>query len=167
MILELNGIYAGLRFSAAHIVFGHDSCGVIHGHSYYVDVKLSGEPSGEFGFVCDFKILKQIVKELCSELDHKLLVPRDHENMEYSMEGDSIYLEYVEKSGNVKKYMFPLEDINLLPLKSTTAEDLSIYFTNYIEDKLQKMDLEKSIEWIETTVNEGIGQGARYTLHLK
>ncbi|ABR54471.1 6-pyruvoyl tetrahydropterin synthase [Methanococcus vannielii SB] len=167
MILELNGIYAGLRFSSAHIVFGHDSCGVIHGHSYYVDVKLSGSPSGDFGFVCDFKIVKQIVKELCNELDHKLLVPRDHDNMEYSIDEDSIFLEYVEKSGKVKKYMFPLEDINLLPLKSTTAEELSIYFTEFIKNRLQKLKMDSSILEIETTVNEGIGQGARYKMLLR
>ena len=99
----------------------------------------------------------------CNELDHKLLVPRDHENMEYSINEDSIFLEYVEKSGKVKKYMFPIEDIDLLPLKSTTAEDLSIYFAEFIQEKLQKLGLDSSIEWIETTVNEGIGQGARYT----
>ncbi|MDK2790726.1 MAG: 6-pyruvoyltetrahydropterin/6-carboxytetrahydropterin synthase [Methanothermococcus sp.] len=167
MILELNGIYAGLRFSSAHIVFGHESCGVIHGHSYYVDVKLCGEPSGEFGFVCDFKIVKEIVKELCDEFDHKLLIPKYHPKVEYTFEESSMQMSYLCKSGKIKEYKFPLEDVNILPLKSTTAEEMSEYFAKFIKKKLEELNISKNIEWIETTVNEGIGQGATYRLDFR
>ena len=39
MKVNLDGIHTNLRFSAAHMVIGHESCGKIHGHSYIVDVE--------------------------------------------------------------------------------------------------------------------------------
>ncbi|ABR56216.1 6-carboxytetrahydropterin synthase QueD [Methanococcus aeolicus] len=167
MILELNGIYAGLRFASAHIVFGHSSCGVIHGHSYYVDVKLCGAPSGEFGFVCDFKTLKNIVKETYGELDHKLLVPINHPHLKYTTneEDDSITFTFC-KQNKTKEYKIPSEDVVLLPLTSTTAEELSIYFAERIKNRLKELNEDSAIEWIEIMVNEGIGQGAAYRLNF-
>jgi 6-pyruvoyltetrahydropterin/6-carboxytetrahydropterin synthase len=170
MILELNGMYAGLRFASAHIVFGHNSCGVIHGHSYYVDVRICGTPSGEFGFVCDFKALKNIVKNICKTLDHKLLIPEYHPNLKY----DEIYEEKCGKSikftfckdNTIKKYCIPLEDVVMLPIKSTTAEELSKYFGERINKELNKLGISETIKWIETTVNEGIGQGAMSRLYV-
>ncbi len=177
MILELNGIYANLRFSSAHIVFGHDSCGAIHGHSYYVDLKVCGEPTGEFGFVCDFKLLKNAVKEICNELDHKLLVPLNHPNLKYNINDNNnnnnnnknnktVNFTYINNN-KIKEYKLPLEDVVLLNLKSTTAEDLSIYFAEKIKNKLEKSNNIGNINYIEVTVNEGIGQGARYILKTK
>lgn len=163
MILELNGIYAGLRFSSAHIVFGHDTCGVIHGHSYYVDVRLCGDPSNEFGFVCDFKVLKNIVKDVCGKLDHKLLIPKNHPNLKYNIVDNSINFAFC-KEEITKEYTLPLEDVVLLPLTGTTAEELSKYFSDSIKKELCELELNKNIQWIETTVNEGIGQGATYRL---
>ncbi len=165
MILELNGIYAGLRFASAHIVFGHDSCGVIHGHSYYVDVKICGDPNGEFGFVCDFKIVKNIVKKICGKLDHKLLIPKNHPNLKYEIKKNSIEFTFYRED-IIKEYKIPLEDVILLPTMSTTAEELSMYFSKYISKELLNLGLNNDIKWVETTVNEGIGQGAKYRLYL-
>jgi len=65
MKIVINGIHANLRFSSAHMIPLHKSCGGIHGHSYIVDVQFEGERSGEFGFVVDFKKAKDIVHEIC------------------------------------------------------------------------------------------------------
>ena len=43
MKILINGIQSNLRFSSAHIIPGHESCGFIHGHSYFVDVEIEGE----------------------------------------------------------------------------------------------------------------------------
>ena len=165
MILELKGLYLGLRFSSAHIVFGHESCGAIHGHTYYVDVRLGGRPSGEFNFVVDFKVLKKIVKEVCQGLDHKLLLPRDHPHIKYTIEEDYIYFVYYYRRCK-KEYKLPLEDVLLLPLKGITAEELSIYITEAIKKVLLKLDVD-NIEWIEVTLYEGLGQGITNRAYLK
>ena len=62
MKINLDGIHTNLRFSAAHMVIGHQSCGKIHGHSYIVDVEIEGKRTGQFGFVIDFKVLKDITQ---------------------------------------------------------------------------------------------------------
>ena len=75
MKILINGIQSNLRFSSAHIIPGHESCGYIHGHSYFVDVEIEGERSGDFDFVVDFKDVKAITKSMCDELDHRMLIP--------------------------------------------------------------------------------------------
>ena len=54
---------------------GHESCGFIHGHSYFVDVEIGGERAGKFDFVVDFKDVKSYTRAICDELDHRLLIP--------------------------------------------------------------------------------------------
>jgi len=165
MILELKGLYLGLRFSSAHIVFGHHSCGVIHGHTYYIDVRLGGRPSGDFNFLIDFKVLKKIVKDVCKKLDHKLLLPRDHPHLKYTL-GEN-YIHFVYSQGRCKKeYKIPLEDVLLLPLKGITAEELSLYITGLIREELLKLEVD-NIEWVEVTLYEGLGQGITSRMHLK
>lgn len=75
MKIMINGIQSNLRFSSAHVIPGHESCGYIHGHSYFVDVEIEGERAGEFEFVVDFKDVKSYTKAICNELDHRLLIP--------------------------------------------------------------------------------------------
>ena len=72
MKIMINGIQSNLRFSSAHVIPGHESCGYIHGHSYFVDVEIEGERAGEFEFVVDFKDVKSYTKAICNELDHRL-----------------------------------------------------------------------------------------------
>lgn len=156
MKIVINGIHANLRFSAAHMIPEHESCGVIHGHSYIVDVVVEGERSGEFGFVVDFKKVKDIVRDLCKELDHKVLIPLNNPKMHFkNINGP------VEFSIGDKDYLLPLEDCRLLDLKSTSAEDLAEYFAEDLFNDLMKISAK--ISYVQICVNEGIGQGAYFT----
>lgn len=67
-------------FDAAHQLEGHKGkCANVHGHTYKLEVVVSGEPlsdkhPGEEGFVMDFGDVKQIVKEkIVDRLDHAFL----------------------------------------------------------------------------------------------
>lgn len=156
MKVNLDGIHTGLRFSSAHMVIGHDSCGKIHGHSYIVDVEVEGQRSGKFGFVIDFKILKSITRDICKSLDHRVLIPVNSPDLDVTYE-DEESIEFTVL--NNSEYKLPREDVVLLPIISTTAESLSVYITQQIMDQLDSTD---SLEYIEVQVNEGIGQGASY-----
>lgn len=156
MKVNLDGIHTGLRFSSAHMVIGHDSCGKIHGHSYIVDVEVEGQRSGKFGFVIDFKILKSITRDICKSLDHRVLIPVNSPDLDVTYE-DEESIEFTVL--NNLEYKLPREDVVLLPIISTTAESLSVYITQQIMDQLDSKD---SLEYIEVQVNEGIGQGASY-----
>ena len=55
-------------------VFGKCNNPNYHGHNYELEVKLTGEPSTETGFVIDLKYLSDIINETVIEkLDHKNL----------------------------------------------------------------------------------------------
>lgn len=161
MKVNLDGIHANLRFSAAHMVIGHESCGKIHGHSYIVDVEVAGERSGKFGFVIDFKILKDITRKICKLLDHRVLIPVDSPDLELIVD-DGKYVEFTVL--DCLEYKLPKDDVVLLPIPSTTAESLSVYITEKIVEELGDV---KTLDYIEVRVNEGIGQGATYHYNIK
>ena len=168
MKIMINGIHANLRFSSAHIIPNHDSCGCIHGHSYFVDVEIEGERSGEFEFVADFKDVKYSLRKICKELDHKVLIPINNKNMEFRglISSDELSLddfkdiEFLDFNIQNKNYKFPIEDCVLLPLKHTSAEELSEYFACKLFESIKNK--EYKITTISVCVNEGIGQGALF-----
>jgi len=61
------------RFEAAHhlsAVGPEHKCHNMHGHSYRVDIHVSGPVDAKAGWVIDFGVIKQIVKPILDELDH-------------------------------------------------------------------------------------------------
>jgi len=152
----INGIHANLRFSAAHMIPEHETCGVIHGHSYIVDVEVEGEPIGKHGFVVDFKDVKSIMRRICKKLDHHFLVPLESPLMDIHLKEDSVEFQVAGKN-----YKIPIEDCYLLPIESTSAEGLAEYFAKKLYDRLKKHN--KMIKTVRVCVNEGIGQGAVFT----
>lgn len=159
MKIVINGIHANLRFSSAHMIPCHPFCGGIHGHSYHVDVQVEGERTGEFGFVVDFKKVKELTRDICKKLDHKLLIPLNSDEIEFkNLEGS------VDFSIGEKKYKLPPEDCCLLPLKSTSAEDMAEYFAEKLYNSLKADEArsKNTIKSVQVCVNEGIGQGAYF-----
>lgn len=58
-------------FDAATSLPGHDRCEALHGHTYRVEVMVTGEPVG--GVVADFRAVKQKLRELLKDYDHQNL----------------------------------------------------------------------------------------------
>jgi len=64
------------RFEAAHSlpnVPPEHKCSRLHGHSYRIDVHVTGQPDGETGWVMDFGDIKRAVGPILDELDHRNL----------------------------------------------------------------------------------------------
>src|SRR5215510_9618213 len=53
----------------AHFLPGHPKCGLLHGHTYKVEVTVEGKVTG--GMVIDFADLKQAVREALGLYDHR------------------------------------------------------------------------------------------------
>ena len=80
-------VYRREHFNAAHRlhnpawdeakndeVFGKCNNPNYHGHNYEMDVKITGEPAADTGFVIDLKLLSDTIKENITEkFDHKNL----------------------------------------------------------------------------------------------
>jgi len=65
-----------LVFAAAHFITlpGH-RCESLHGHNYRTAVEINGGLEPEAWYVYDFVALKQLMRRLTNELDHKVLLP--------------------------------------------------------------------------------------------
>ena len=167
----INGIQSNLRFSSAHVIPGHESCGFIHGHSYFVDVEIGGERAGKFDFVVDFKDVKSYTRAICYELDHRLLIPVYNDLIEFKdfdKNKDSKFDLQKQKSVyfkiDGKRYTIPSVDCVFLPLPYSSAEELSMFFAKTLAKKLA--ETYDNLEYVAVCVIEGIGQGAEYWVDL-
>jgi 6-pyruvoyltetrahydropterin/6-carboxytetrahydropterin synthase len=152
--VELDGWKAKLRFSACHFIPNHPTCGKLHGHTYAVSVKVIGTKKGDF--IVDFEDLKKVVSDVCGKLDHAVLIATDDDDIDVRIDPlDSCGLEVIVGRGP-KRYVFPREDVVLLPVKSVSAEDLCSYLTDKI---CEHLDTRNFIE-INVRLDEGLGQGA-------
>lgn len=114
-----------LTFSAAHfITFGDNICERLHGHNYGIRCSVEG-PLNEHGFVVDFIALRDQLAAISHELDHHVLLPTEHPTIKVS--ADDIEVTATFES---RRWVFPLEDCVLLPIKNTTAELLAVYIAN-------------------------------------
>jgi len=83
-----------VRFDAAHVLTNHKGlCKNLHGHTYRVDVSVSGEEGGTDDMVIDFKDLKRIATEvICDRFDHAFIYST-------ASEGEREIASVVEKHG--------------------------------------------------------------------
>jgi 6-pyruvoyltetrahydropterin/6-carboxytetrahydropterin synthase len=74
--LETRMIEISQRFSfdaAHHLGAGASENRRLHGHSFYVEVTLRGEPNSKTGFLRDFGEVDAVLKQVHELLDHRLL----------------------------------------------------------------------------------------------
>jgi 6-pyruvoyltetrahydropterin/6-carboxytetrahydropterin synthase len=111
-----------LVFCAAHfITYGDDVCEPLHGHNYHVAAEVHG-PLDENSYVIDFIALRDMLEELVKELDHHMLLPKEHPTIAVE-EGK---IEVTVTHSNLR-WIFPRQDCVLLPVANTTAELLAKY----------------------------------------
>jgi len=155
MQIELDGWRLRLIFSAAHVMIGHTKCGRLHGHDYAISVRIDGK-LGSDGTILDFGTLKDMVREIADELDHKFLVGVKNENVK--VEGEVVIVESGES-----RYQIPLRDCATLEIDQTTAEQLTLWFAKRLRDGLSRYD---NISSLEVKVEEGVGQGVWHRVNL-
>jgi len=62
------------HFSSAHYLRNYQgACENLHGHNWKVELVVEGETLNEIEILLDFKDLKGLLKEVLSELDHRLI----------------------------------------------------------------------------------------------
>lgn len=61
-------------FSSAHQLRGYKGkCEDLHGHNWKVEIDVIGPDLDEIGMLIDFKIIKEILKNAITGLDHTML----------------------------------------------------------------------------------------------
>src|SRR3989449_10578149 len=108
-----------LVFASAHfITFPGHRCERLHGHNYRTRVVVEGGLNPEAHYVLDFAELKQLMKRLTDEIDHKVLLPLENPKVQVSEEADSVRVAV----GAQPRYVFPRLDCALLPAPNSIAE---------------------------------------------
>src|SRR5688500_145197 len=116
-------------FSAAHfITFAGDVCERLHGHNYGVAVEAEG-PLDENQYVIDFIALRDELKTITDQLDHRMLLPTGHSLLRVSPGDKEVEVVFIPDG---RRWVFPLGDCIILPIPNTTAELLA----NYIAQRL-------------------------------
>ena len=57
---------------SAHYLPEHETCGIVHGHTYKIEIVIEGEKK-ETGMVMDFYDIKKTIRAILKEYDHKML----------------------------------------------------------------------------------------------
>jgi 6-pyruvoyltetrahydropterin/6-carboxytetrahydropterin synthase len=147
-----------LVFASAHfITFRGHQCESLHGHNYRVGIAVEGAVDSECLFVLDFSVLKQIVRSLVDEIDHKVLLPTENQKLAFRENGAQIAVDYFGEP----KYVFPKSDCALLPIANTTAEMLAQYLGRSVRQQLDKGGY-RHLTLLELEVEENYGQSATY-----
>lgn len=147
-----------LVFSSAHfITFAGHRCEGLHGHNYRARVTIEGALNPEAWFVFDFVELKRIMKRLCDEIDHLVLLPLQSDRIKVFEEGETVR---VDVDGR-PRYVFPRKDCSLLPIPNTTVEMLARFLTSRLKETIGPEAL-KPLTAIEMEVEENFGQTAVY-----
>ena len=111
-------------FSAAHfITFNGDVCERLHGHNYRVAVEVDG-PLDENQYVIDFIALRDELKAITDELDHRMLLPTGHPLIRVTAGETEVEAVFTPDG---RRWLFPRGDCALLPVANTTAELLAHY----------------------------------------
>jgi 6-pyruvoyltetrahydropterin/6-carboxytetrahydropterin synthase len=150
MRIEIDGEYSGIKFSASHFIPGHAKCGRLHGHSYILHLVLYGEKADD-GMVMDFVDLKKALRKIVDELDHRVLLPGRSQEVKIKKGRE------VEVLVGEKRYVFPSDDITVLDVAQTSAEELAELV---LERLLKVLDLPPNVHIVEVGLDEERGQTA-------
>lgn len=141
-----------LVFCAAHFMIFPRGSEPLHGHNYRVAVSLEGPLQDDM--VMDFVALKRLVKALVDELDHRVLLPAEHPRLRLAIREDT-----VEATIDSRRYLFPLDDVRILPVPNTSAEWLARYLAAQLRARLPS---NLRLHALEVEVEESFGQSAVY-----
>lgn len=152
-----------LVFASAHfITFEGHRCEGLHGHNYRARVTVDGRLNDETNFVFDFVELKRIMRRLCDQIDHLVLLPLESDRVRVSEEGDRVSVAV----DGTPRYVFPRRDCALLPVPNTTVEMLAELLADRLRAELAAMGA-RGLTAIEMEVEENFGQSASYRVTLE
>jgi 6-pyruvoyltetrahydropterin/6-carboxytetrahydropterin synthase len=147
------------KFSAAHFtLFGPAAAERLHGHNYLLQLEVEGEELDEAGLLADTDALKRRARELCAELDDRVLLPERSPWLEIRAEPDTVTVRFGERD-----YRLPADEVVLLPLVNTSMELLARWAWRALAVDLASPRLRRlSVEIIEAA-----GQSSRYSALLQ
>lgn len=110
------------KFSCSHFtILTAETAEKLHGHNYQLSVDIQVENlDAKLGFAFDFNAAKPLIKNFCSELDERILLPAHSPFVKMIDAGENLEVRF-----GAKHYSFPKEDCLVLPLVNVTSEELA------------------------------------------
>ena len=142
-------------FDAAHFATYGGKCEPLHGHSYQVAAEVEGDLT-EDSWVVDFTRLKAILRQICQEIDHRMLLQTQSRVLKIEASAES----WQVKTPNGGSYRFPSSDVADLPIDNTTVERLAEWLSGRVWEAL--MQRSSRIQSVSVEIWEGPGQRAAY-----
>lgn len=148
-----------LEFSAAHFITFGGKCEPLHGHNYGVRVEAEGALTTD-SYVFDFVVLKDIVRTLIKDWDHRFLLPTRSPHLRVTERDDAWDLEYDAQT----RYTLPRSAVVPLATDNATAERLAELLAGRIVDALRARGVGQNLARLTVGIEETPMQAAFYTL---
>lgn len=149
-----------LKFSAAHfLIFPDGTAERLHGHNYKVFLELQTELDPH-GLVVNFKEIKPLVRKLCDELDEHMLIPGKHPVLTAERQADG----NTEIRYKRRRYSIPSEEVIVLPIGNTSAENLATWFGRTLGERMAQLWPHLVVKRLSIGVEETPGQRGTWTL---
>ena len=143
------------KFSSAHfLIFDEKTAEKLHGHNYQVQVDIQVPPAAlqnESGYFIDFKVFKSVIQAAVDRWDEHVLLPAKHPEMKIKKSQKSLEVNFRDRF-----YVFPENEVILLPISNTSVEQLSRLLA---EDFMSEFKI-FGVETVSVMVEETSGQGA-------
>jgi len=151
-----------LVFSSAHfITYAGHRCEGLHGHNYRARVTVDGALDPADRLVFDFLELKRIMRRLCRDIDHLVLLPTQSQRISVVEDGGAVRVSV----DGAPRYVFPRRDCALLPVPNTTVEMLAELLATRLRAELEALGA-RGLTAIEMEIEENVGQSATYRMEL-
>ncbi len=149
------------KFSCAHMtVFPDGTKERLHGHNYQLSAALELRDVG-FAQMVPFAAIKDALGAICKEFRERVLLAERNPYFEKLRDDDELELRLCGK-----RYVFPREDVLLLPIDNVSAEALAAYLAGRLVAALGPHLPTGVVEVVEVAVHESPGQGASCQLRL-
>ncbi len=147
-------------FSACHFLVGYLKCNRLHGHDYSVECQLKYQ-SNITDQTLDFRTVNLWIKQIITELDHKILLPGNSSEIKFqsAREGRNWNIHI-----NEKIYSFPQNDVKILEgVNQTTCESIAKYLHQKMKEKLKESSILQVITNITINLSESVGNKVSYS----
>lgn len=142
------------KFSAAHfLIFDQKHAERLHGHNYQVRVDVKTPPesgTNPSGYFVDFNILKKFIKARLDQWDEIILLPQLHPDMKVQKKEKSLEVHFRDRF-----YVFPANEVLLLPVTNTSVEQLSRILAEDFYREFKKYGVLKVKVYVEETRGQG------------
>ncbi len=151
------------KFSCAHMtVFPDGTKERLHGHNYQLGAVLE-LVDVSFQQMIPFAAIKDALGAICKEFRERVLLGELNPHYE-KVRDDGDELE-VRVCG--RRYVFPREDVLLLPIDNVSAEALAAYLADRLVAALGPSLPPGVVDAVEISVHESPGQGSSCQVRLR